>query len=180
MISAGQHRPTLVPGLSGPAHLGVFLVLAAKHPRLQAAAPPSTFDVTIVAKFVAPVRPPPTASRCGGAEALRLGRMETSRRLSPTSSLPARQPQPSPASLGKALRRGPVGCANLGAQDQAETDACLEAFGKGATSAAFITPPMARDKRTGFDEKVAAQEQMRIYRETGVCSGLRDALKAAR
>lgn len=94
--------------------------------------------------------------------------------------LPSNSPQGLSEGLRKALRRSPIGCANVQALDQAETDACIEAFGKDARSAAFIAPPMARDKRNGFDEKVAAREQMRIYRETGVYSGMRDALKAAR
>ena len=82
--------------------------------------------------------------------------------------------------MRQALRRGAAGCANPDLLDRAEREDCLEAFGKEAASAAFIAPPMARDKRAGFDEKVAAREQMRIYRETGIYSGMRDAYKAAR
>ena len=85
-----------------------------------------------------------------------------------------------PATLRDALRRSPVGCANPSLLAKEERDACLERLGAGAKDAPFIQPPMDPDKRREFDQKSAAQEQMRIYRETGVYPGLREALKAAK
>lgn len=185
MISTGGRRATLLLGLSGLAHLGVFLLLAMKHSQLRVTAPPPTFEVTVVPRFVPRERARrereaatrPVAPRRAAAQTPAAGIAPL---VAGSLPLPPNSPQDISEGLRKALRRSPVGCANLQALDQAETDACIEAFGKDARSAAFIAPPIARDKRTGFDEKVAAQEQMRIYRETGVYSDMRDALKAAR
>lgn len=44
----------------------------------------------------------------------------------------------------------------------------------------FIPPPLAKDRLRGFDEKVAAQEQMRIHRRSNIYPGIREALRAAR
>lgn len=44
----------------------------------------------------------------------------------------------------------------------------------------FIPPPLAKHRLRGFDEKVAAQEQMRIYRRAKIHLGMREARRAAR
>lgn len=62
----------------------------------------------------------------------------------------------------------------------AERQACLEKLGAYAKDTSFIPPPLAKDRLRGFDEKVAAQEQMRIYRRTNIYPGMREALRAAR
>lgn len=185
MISTGRQRATLLLGLSGLAHLGVFLLLAMKHMQIRAPAPPPTFEVTIVPRFAPreraragphapahPLRPRRAAAPTLGADIAPLVDNAAPSLFEQASGVPV--------GVRQALRRGPIGCANGANLDQAETDACLEAFGKNARSTAFIAPPMARDKRSGFDEKVAAQEEMRIYRQTGIYPGMREALKAAR
>ena len=73
-----------------------------------------------------------------------------------------------------------MGCANPTLLSKGERETCLEKLGAGAKDAPFIPPPIAKDKLRSFEEKTAAQEQMRIYRQTGIYPGLREALKDAR
>jgi hypothetical protein len=197
MRRVDRRRLTIVLAASGIAHLGMFALLALKPPRLGLAEPPPIFEVEVV-----PFVMPPRQDHAAPARSLASRPLRPRRTLRPdetttvaplvTRQAPASNeeagvlPVPSPAPPGastdlrNALRRGAVGCANPTLLSKAEREGCLEKLGAGAKDAPFIPPPIAKDKLRAFDEKVAAQEQMRIYRQTGIYSGMRDALKAAR
>lgn len=192
-------RPTVVLAASGVGHLAVLSLLALTHPAQRPAEVPPVFEVEVVPVFLPPRQDPATepvramASRplrprrvLRPDEATPVAPLVTSSAATPTAPAgPPSGPSSSPsagtsADLRNALRRGAVGCANLALLRKDERQGCLEKLGAGAKDAPFIPPPIARDKSRGFDEKVAAQEQMRIYRETGIYPGMREALKAAR
>lgn len=197
MRRVDRRRLTIVLAASGVAHLGMFALLALKPPQLGLTEPPPIFEVEVV-----PFVMPPRQDHAAPARSLASRPLRPRRTLRPdetttvaplvTRQAPASNeeagllPVPSPAPPGastdlrNALRRGAVGCANPTLLSKAEREGCLEKLGAGAKDAPFIPPPIAKDKLRAFDEKVAAQEQMRIYRQTGIYSGMRDALKAAR
>ena len=78
--------------------------------------------------------------------------------------------QPSPgAQLSTALRGGLVGCANPQLLTPAERERCLQRFGRGASEAPFIAPPIAAGKQAAFDR--AAQAKARP-REGGLPTGI--------
>lgn len=194
MRRTDRRRLTIVLAASGIAHLGVLALLALKAPQLSFAEPPPIFEVEVV-----PFVMPPRQDRAAPTQSLASRPLRPRRTLRPeetdvaplvTREAPATDapaglaaaPSPPSASadLRNALRRGAVGCANPTLLSKDERAACLEKLGAGAKDAPFIPPPIAKDKLRAFDEKVAAQEQMRIYRETGIYPGMREALKAAR
>ena len=197
MRRVDRRRLTIVLAASGVAHLGMFALLALKPPQLSLTEPPPIFEVEVV-PFVMPPRQDHAApARSLASRPLRPRRTLRPHETTTVAPLVTRQapasneeagvlPVPSPAPPGastdlrNALRRGAVGCANPTLLSKAEREGCLEKLGAGAKDAPFIPPPIAKDKLRAFDEKVAAQEQMRIYRQTGIYSGMRDALKAAR
>lgn len=197
MLRADRRRLTLVLAASGIAHLGVLALLALKQPQETPAEPPPIFQVEIV-----PFIMPPRQDHVAPAQSLASRPLRPRRTLRPdettniaplvtreapaAATIPGQVLAPSPAPGGppsdvrNALRRSAVGCANPTLLSKAEREGCLEKLGAGAKDAPFIPPPIAKDKLRAFDEKVAAQEQMRIYRETGIYPGVREALKAAR
>ena len=194
MRSADRRRLMIVLAGAGIAHLGVFALLAANPPRLRQGDPPPIFAVEVV-PFVLPPRVtahPELSSRplqrwraIGVDETTTVAPLVTPHAPAgaddPSSALP---PSPAPAdgsvALRKALRSSGVGCANPDLLAPAERQACLEKLGAYAKDTSFIPPPLAKDRLRGFDEKVAAQEQMRIYRRTNIYPGMREALRAAR
>lgn len=198
MRSADRRRLMIVLAISGIAHLGVLALLALNRPESIAVATPPIFQVEVV-PFVLPTR----REEAAPAQSVASRPLRPRRTLRPDETttvaplvtrdappagetarlLPA--PSPSgpdgaPADVRNALRRGAVGCANPTLLSKAEREGCLEKLGAGAKDAPFIPPPIAKDKLRAFDEKVAAQEQTRIYRQTGIYPGVREALKAAR
>lgn len=197
MRPADRRRLTIVLAASGIAHLGMFALLAVNRPQLELNQAPPIFDVEVV-----PFIMPPRQDHAAPAQALASRPLRPRRMLRPdeaTTVAPLVTPNapkageafgpglaPSPASPGpptdlrNALRRGGVGCANPTLLSKVEREACLEKLGAGAKDAPFIPPPIAKDKLRGFEEKTAAQENMRIYRQTGIYPGLREALKDAR
>ena len=197
MRRTDRRRLTIVLAASGIAHLGVLALLALKPAQLTLAEPPPVFEVEVV-----PFVMPPRQDHAAPTQSLASRPLRPRRTLQPdettdvaplvtreaptTDVSPGLAPAPSPAPPGapadlrNALRRGAVGCANPALLSKDERAACLEKLGAGAKDAPFIPPPIAKDKLRAFDEKVAAQEQMRIYRETGIYPGMREALKAAR
>lgn len=192
MRSANRRRLTIVLAASGIAHLGMLGLLAANHPRLRQGDTPPIFAVEVV-PFVLPPgsRPhqdlysrPPHPRRATGVD-------ETTTVVPlVTPNAPAHEDDPrivlppSPAdglaALRNALRSSRVGCADLDLLGPDERQGCLEKLGARTEDTPFIPPPLAKDRLRGFDEKVAAQEQMRIYRRTNIYPGIREALRAAR
>ena len=194
MESAYRRRLTIILAGSGIAHLGMFALLGASHPRLRQGDAPPIFQVyvapfvpsprhaaanrdlpsrtSVPARTIHPVETPVAAPVTAGAPA---------RDADPRSELP---PSPAPvdgsAALRGALRSSPIGCANIDLLAPDERQGCLEDLGARVQDAPFIAPPLAKDRLRGFDEKVAAQEQMRIYRRTNIYPGMREALRAAR
>lgn len=197
MRPADRQRLTIVLAASGIAHLGVFALLAIDRPRLEQSQAPPIFEVEVV-----PFLMPPRQDHAAPAQALASRPLRPRRALRPdqTSTVaplvtpnaprpgedvgPGIAPAPMaagpPADLRTALRRSAVGCANPALLTKVEREACLDKLGAGAKDAPFIAPPIAKDKLRSFEEKTAAQEQMRIYRQTGIYPGLREALKDAR
>ncbi|MES3030611.1 MAG: hypothetical protein V4820_22480 [Pseudomonadota bacterium] len=197
MRPADRRRLTIVLAASGIAHLGVFALLAIDRPSLERNQPPPIFEVEVV-PFIMPSR----LDHAAPAQTLASRPLRPRRALrpdettsvaplvTPNAARPAEDigtglaPSPAlpgpPAALSNALRRGAVGCANPTLLSKVEREACLEKLGAGAKDAPFIPPPIAKDKLRGFEEKTAAQENMRIYRQTGIYPGLREALKDAR
>lgn len=177
---------------SGLAHVAVLGLLALVRPELtEVAPPPAVFDVQILPRML----PSPIPDETVAVRDLQVRRPRQApsnqavrplvvpeRAIAPPGA--ATPPGPAvpaaPSNIRNALRRGAVGCANPALLSPEEQDACLERLGAGAEETPFIEAPMSRDKRRSFDEKVAASERMRVYRETGVYPGLREALKAAK
>lgn len=197
MRPADQRRLTIVLAASGIAHLGMFALLAVNRPLLEQGQAPPVFEVEVV-----PFVMPPRQDHAAPAQTLASRPLRPRRTLRPDEATtvaplvtpnapqageaigPGIAPSPAapgpPADLRNALRRSAVGCANPTLLSKVEREACLEKLGAGAKDAPFIPPPIAKDKLRGFEEKTAAQEQMRIYRQTGIYPGLREALKDAR
>ena len=189
-------------GLSIAGHAGVLAILATAQPQLRQVESPPVFEVTVAPRFLTTAEDRPVPRETAANRPLRPRRAlrpdETSEvaplitRNAPASTLrgdtvaPSVAPESGPTAeaspdlLRNALRRGAVGCANPTLLSKAEREACLEKLGAGAKDAPFIPPPIAKDKLRGFEEKTAAQENMRIYRQTGIYPGLREALKDAR
>lgn len=192
MRSADRRRLTIILVGSGIAHLGMFAVLAANQPRLRQGEAPPIFQVAVV-PFILPPRSAPNQDRSSRPlRARRTPRLDETATVSPlvTFETPAPEAEPRPplppspvdgsAAARKALRSSLVGCANIDLLGPDERQGCLEKLGARAEDTPFIAPPIAKDRLRGFDEKVAAQEQMRIYRRTNIYPGMREALKAAR
>ena len=197
MRPADRRRLTILLAASGIAHLGVFALLAVNRPLLEQGQAPPIFEVEVV-----PFVMPPRQDHAAPAQTLVSRPLRPRRTLRPEEATtvaplitpdapgpsedtaPGHAPSPAapgpPADLRNALRRSAVGCANPTLLSKVEREACLEKLGAGAKDTPFIPPPIAKDKRRGFEEKTAAQEQMRIYRQTGIYPGLREALKDAR
>lgn len=194
MRSADRRRLTMIVVGSGIAHLGMFALLAANPPRLRQGDVPPIFAVEVVPFVLPPRSAPPQDLSSRPLHPRRAFGVDETTRVAPlvTPSAPAPQddprfvPAPSPApadgslALRNALRSSPVGCANLNLLARDERQGCLEKLGARAEDTPFIPPPLAKDRLRGFDEKVAAQEQMRIYRRTNIYPGMREALRAAR
>lgn len=197
MRPADRRRLMIVLAASGIAHLGMFALLAVNRPQLQPSQAPPIFAVEVV-----PFIMPPRLEQQVSAQTVTNRPLRPRRTLRPdetttvaplvTPNAPRpgegvgaglapspTQPGP-PGDLQTALRRGAVGCANPTLLNKVEREACLEKLGAGAKDAPFIPPPIAKDKLRSFEEKTAAQEAMRVYRQTGVYPGLREALKDAR
>lgn len=194
MNSAGRLRLTLVMAGSGAAHLGLLAWLALEqHDLRHQAPPPPVFEVEVVPLLIPPRRSDLTSPRREAASRpLSPRRVLHPDETSPVAPLvtpqaaappPPSTSEPGPAAdLRRALRRSPIGCANLAILDDVERGACQESFGSGVKTTQLIPAPIDPERRQGFDEKVAAREEMRIYRQTGVYPerGMREALKAAR
>lgn len=194
MGSAYRRRLTIILAGSGIAHLGMFALLAANHPRLRQGDAPPIFQVDIAPFVPAPrhapanrelsnraVVPPRTIHSGETTVAVPVAAGAPARNADPRFELP---PSPAPADHStvrrSALRSSLVGCANIDLLASDERQGCLEHIGARVQDAPFIPPPIADDRLRGFDEKVAAQEQMRIYRRTNIYPGMREALRAAR
>ncbi len=197
MRPADRRRLTIVLAASGIAHLGMFALLAVNRPQLAQSQAPPIFEVEVV-----PFVMPPRQDHAAPAQTLASRPLRPRRTLRPDETTPVAPlvtpnapragedmepsltPSPAapglPADLRNALKRSAVGCANPTLLSKVERETCLEKLGAGAKDAPFIPPPIAKDKLRGFEEKTAAQEQMRIYRQTGIYPGLREALKDAR
>lgn len=193
MRSADRRRLTIMLLGSGIAHLGIFALLAANPPRLRQRDAPPIFAVEVV-PLVLPRRVTPHQDLSSRPRqprrAIEVDETTTvAPRVAPNA--PAGEdvsrfahPSPAPAdgsvARRNALRSSRAGCANTGLLGPDERQACLEKLGAHAQDTPFIPPPLAKDRLRGFDEKVAAQEQMRIYRRTNIYPGMREALRAAR
>lgn len=194
MRSADRLRVTTILVGAGIAHLGIFALLASDPPRLRQGDAPPIFVVDVVPIVLPPrvtAHPDLSSRPLQSRRAIRVDETTTVAPLvtplaptgavDPSSALPP-SPVPADGSVAQrnALRSSRVGCANPDLLAPAERQACLEKLGAHAQDTPFIPPPLAKNRLRGFDEKVVAQEQMRIYRRTNIYPGMREALRAAR
>lgn len=152
--------------------------LALDRPELRAAAPPPVMEVQVVPYYLPslaqrerpqeplaaqPIRPRRSVLRPDEESAV--APLVTPRAAPPAPAAgPWTVPQPLPgapappaADLRRALRAGPVGCANPSLLSKAEREACQEKFGAGAKDAPFIPPPIAADKLNDWERAAAAK-----------------------
>lgn len=168
---------------SGFAHLGVLALLALVRPDLRQMAPPPVFDVQILPRILpSPTPGAPVATRELQVRPPRDARstLDVPPMIVPERSIaaPGESARAGPATpaapsseVSKALRLGPVGCANPDLLSPEEREACLERLGAGAKDEPFIEPPMSRDKRRAFDAAAAKKEAYRRYTEGNVPPG---------
>lgn len=194
MVGTNHRRWIPVVAASVAAHMGLLALLALKTPTFRTqAAPPPTFEVTVVPRFVppqtlkdeqrtppprsppliprrvvAPDTPLPVAPLIAPAAPVRAGEGRGVN-LHPAPFPPGPKDQ-----LRNALRGSPAGCANADSVilNKAERENCLERFGKGAKDAPFIEPPMSRDKRAAFDKAAERKKAYRDYKESNLPPGV--------